>query len=196
MKYYTRAKSLLPSLAKKLDGDWWRAVLIWIITMIFRYGVSFLVLSCSIGQALAQTSEQARSPFKVGEVLRYKVKWAFLRLGTVVIRQLPADSTDATACVVEMSVQSAPALPFIDVHFTNRTCLSSISQSILRETIVSGNDSSEKTTYRYDSSSLHIIMDDSAGGSLVNRDSVKAETPCYGALGLLMLRPDRSLIPG
>jgi hypothetical protein len=187
MRKDSHRKSALTSLAKKLDGDWWRVILIWIVTMILRYGVSLLVLFCSVNQTFGQTSQQVRSPFKAGEILRYKVKWAFIRLGTVVIRQLPADTTDTTACLAEMSVHSAPALPFINVNFVTETYLTKTSQSVTRETIVSGEDSSERTNYWYDSANLQIVMEDSADGKLVRRDSVEAETPCYDALGLLML---------
>lgn len=171
---------------KVLAGIWWRVIIIWIVVMILRCAASFLVLFCLVGQTTAYSQTQHRTPFKAGEVLRYKVKWTFIRLGTVVIRQLPADSTDTTAFLLEMSVHSAPALPFINVNFLNSTYLTTISQSVALETIVSGENSSQRTTYRYDSANLQILMEDSADGKLVKRDSVKAAAPCYDALGLLM----------
>jgi len=187
VKKRSHVKSLLQGLVRKFDGDFCKAVLIWIMTMILRYGISALVLVCFVGQALAQGPNQVRSPFKVGEVPQYKVKWTFIRLGTVVIRQLQSGSADTTSYLLELSVQSAPALPFLDVHFTNQSLLSVISQSIVRETIISGKDPSEKTIYSYEPSNLQIIMEDSAGGRLIRKDSLKAETACYDALGLLML---------
>lgn len=187
MKTTIALKSTLSRAFKATDGDWWRVLVLWILTMILRYGIWCVVIVGIIGQSSAQGQSIERAPFKVGEILRYKVKWAFIRLGTVAIRQLPADSTDTTAYLLEMSVQSAPSLPFIDVNFVNQTYLTVASQSITRETIISGRDPSEKTVYWSDSSNHQIVMEDSVKGKLVKKDSVRSETPCYDALGLLML---------
>jgi hypothetical protein len=170
-----------------LKRDWWTVFALWIAAMLLRHGIWCMFVVGFVALPSAEAQLLQRHPFKVGEVLRYKVKWAFVRLGTVTIRQLPVDSSDTTVSVLEMSVQSAPALPFIDVNFTNQTHLSFLSQSLLKELVISGKNPSQKTIYRYDSSSLQMMMEDSAEGKSVRRDSVKLTDPCYGALGLLML---------
>jgi len=137
-------------------------------------------------RSTAQEQPRPRAPFMVGEVLRYKVKWTFFRLGTVTIRQLSANSSDPTQFLLEMSVQSNPSLPFIDVNFLHQTHLTTASQCLVRETIISGEDPSERTLYWYDAASQQIFMVDSAGGKLTRRDSLLIKAPCYDALGLLM----------
>jgi hypothetical protein len=170
-------------LQRLINGDWWRILLIWIVTMLLRYGLVCAMLLIVPVQTFAQTGMVSRRPFIAGEFMRYKVKWSFVRLGTVTIRQVPADSGKF---LVQMSVQSAPALPFIDVRFNNQTYVTEQSQSLDEETIVSGKDLNEKTVYWFDRKTGYIVMEDSLKGERIKRDSLKWEKECFDALGLLM----------
>jgi len=166
-----------------IDSDWLRIVLIWIVTMLLRYGLAGILLCVVTGETFAQTNGNTLGPLIPGEVLRYKVKWLLVRLGTVTIHQIPADSG---RMLVKMSVQSAKGLPFIDVHFDNQTYVSERSQSLDEETILSGSDPSEKTVYWFDRRTEHIMMVDSLKDKQTRRDSLNWASECYDALGLLM----------
>lgn len=165
------------------DSDWFWIMLIWIVTMLLRYGLTCMLLFVAADQALAQTERGTRRPLIAGEVLRYKVKWLLVRLGTVTIRQVPADSGRV---LVQMSVQSAQGLPFINVHFENQTMVSERSQSLDEETIHSVDDPTEKTVYWHDWGTGQLMMVDSLRGKQTRRDSLSWEKECYDALGLLM----------
>jgi hypothetical protein len=162
-------------------SDWVRILLIWILTMIVRYGLAGVLIFFITGTLSAQPSER-RHPVIVGEVMKYKVKWSFLRLGTVTIRQVPADSGNV---LVQMTVQSAQGLPFINLHFSNQTYLNERSQAIQEETILSGTEMCDKTVYRHDRKSAFLIMEDRRGGEKWRCDSLKWEKECYDALGLM-----------
>lgn len=170
-------------LERMVKSDWWRILLIWIVTMLVRYALACVFLLMIAGQSYAQTGVGGRRPVIAGEVLRYKVKWSFIGLGTVVIRQITADSGKV---LVQMTVQSAPGLRFIDVNFNDQTYVSEQSQSIEEETIYSGKDLGEKTVYWFDRKTGHIMMEDSLNGTRTKRDSLRWEKECYDALGLLM----------
>jgi hypothetical protein len=51
------------------DANWWRTLLIWIVTMILRYFLSSIFLFCVVGNASSQTATTERRPFADGEVL-------------------------------------------------------------------------------------------------------------------------------
>jgi hypothetical protein len=180
----TKRKTTAAILLQRIRrSDWWRILIIWIVTMLLRYGLWCLMMMFLTDQAFAQPTASWKSPLIAGEVMTYKVKWSFIRLGTVTIRQFAADSGRV---LIQMSVQSAPGLPFIDVHFYNQTYVSNESQSLREEIILSGKDKNEKTVYWFDQRTKHIMMEDSISGERVRRDSVSWEKECYDALGLLM----------
>jgi hypothetical protein len=118
-------------------GRWRRVLLLWIMSMLIRYFLGVLLLLPAAEQSFAQSPAEHHDPLVAGKVLRYKVKWSFIRLGTVTIRQVPADSG---RMLLQMSVQSTPSLPFIDVHFSNQTYVTGESASIQEETIFSGKE--------------------------------------------------------
>lgn len=152
--------------------------------MLLRYGLSCLILSTALSPVRAQNGQGARRPFIAGEVLQYKVKWTYLRLGTVTITQTASDSG---LFLIHMSVRSNPSLPFIDVNFRNHSMLSERSQSLTEEVITSGKDTGEKTVYWFDRATRQLLMEDSLLGRRTRRDSLSWVTECYDALGLLML---------
>ena len=166
-----------------VDANWWRALLIWVATMLLRYFLATVLVICITGEASSQTLSAVRRPFAAGEVLHYKVKWSFLRLGTVTIRQARADSS---RYLVQMLVQSSPSLPFIDVRFLNQTYLTEVSQSLSEETVSSSKDPTEKTVYRADRANGIIRMVDSLKGKQIRIDSLEWGSDCFDALGLLM----------
>lgn len=185
MSTLTFVRSVTMQTIRKADGDWWRILSIWLVTMVLKYGIWCLLALIGISESRAQQRIHAVSPFSAGEVLRYKVTWSFIRLGTVIVEQR-ADSTNPGSFLVSMSVTSTPSLPFISVDFLNETLLSDDRQTITRETIFSGKDRSLQTMYSYEADRGLILAHEYNRGAVSSVDSLTAEEPCYDALGLFM----------
>ena len=171
---------------RRLDGAWWRVIILWLLTLFLRYGLWSVLLFASIDASPAQSRGREQTPFKDGKILRYKVNWSFIRLGTVVIEQL-ADSSEEHSFQLRMTVKSTPSLPFINLDFVNRTLLSFERQSVSEETVMSGEDRKNITVYRYDSKRRQVYVEETEQGGTVRRDSIPTDSPCYDALGLFML---------
>jgi len=176
-----------PWVATLIDSNWWRVLTLWILTEAFRIAISLIALAVVFTVQVPAQEEGTRRPFQSGEVLQYKVKWSFIRLGTVVIRQELTNPDDPSTFCVRMTVRSAQGLPFINVHFINQTILWKYQPSVRTEMIVSGDDETVRTSYIYDSTIGQVIMIDSAQGKLVRRESIPSAIPCFDALGLLMM---------
>lgn len=85
-----------------------------------------LGLFCAVLTVPLMAQEQSpRDPiFLAGEELRYKVKWGFLRLGTIVIRTLPDTThTDGSGYRVTMDVKSNPDLGVIRITEYNESLI-------------------------------------------------------------------------
>ncbi len=98
-------------------------------------------------------SQENYSPvFRPGEVLQYKVKWHFLRLGTIILRTEADTSAGDTGCYrLIMIVQSNPALMFISLYEYNESVVNGHDPHSRRYLgrHVNGGDSS-LITYAYD----------------------------------------------
>ncbi len=164
----------------------WMGVL-WLLTETLRYFLALLLVLGATSCLLAQP-EHTGSVFSPGEILQYKVRWGFVRLGTVVISQGFCDSAVTGARSITMDVHSAKGLPFINVHFVNQSLKSPTSLCVTEETITTGEDSSEQTTYRFNpaTNTLYCSSRSAANGAATN-DSLITRGCFYDALGLLML---------
>lgn len=192
LKSLQNSRSLI---AKLVDADWWRVLLLWILTMLLRHLITSLCVVFVLTSPSFSQPPPSRNAFYSGEVLQYKVKWGFIRLGTVEIRQAEQNAGDSSAAV-RMSVTSAKGLPFINVNFVNQSILPTSSPHVLRETILYGENASRRTVYQYESKSGWIIMTDSADGGLVRRDTLSTGVPCYDALAMFMVMRMISGTPG
>lgn len=72
----------------------------------------------------------AQSPgthiYQPGEMLQYKVRWGFIRLGTIIITTtLDSNLKKTTYYRITMKVQSSPYLPFISIDETNHSTINS-----------------------------------------------------------------------
>jgi hypothetical protein len=167
------------------DKNWWRILLIWIGVMVVRYGIMvLLVATISSNQLRAQVPDCKQSLRGEKEILRYKVRWGFIRLGTVVLTQEPFNEQTVK---MRMEVHSAEGLPFINVHFTNESIKNLDSPALFLETITSGRDTSERSVFLYESDLSKILMQDYADGKIRRSDSLQCDRACFDALGLLML---------
>lgn len=147
------------------------------------------LLQMSSGQTMSDSIPIAYSakPFQAGEILRYKVKWIFIRLGTIVLTQQLVDSTDSSKFLVTMHAESAWGLPFVDVFFEDRSILFSHSVANVHFTHESGRDEKSQLIYRYNSKTRHTITEQWKGGELLTYDSTAQEGSYYDAVGLFML---------
>jgi hypothetical protein len=167
--------------------DYMLICLLWLITMALRYFLVILVTVSTVSLAVAQPAAR-RSVFMPGETLQYKVKWGFFRLGTVVITQQPCDSRKAEPRLLSMSVHSASGLPFISVHFLNSSFKSPNALWVSEETIITGEDSSDRTTYWQDTAAKMLYRTRTTKGcDNFSFDSSHVDGLSYDALGLLMM---------
>ncbi len=122
-----------------------------------------------------------------GETLRYKVRWSFIRLGTVEIRQNAADPLTPNTREFILLVKSASGLPFIDLDITHSMSASLGPLEFQTLVVQNGNGEKEKTTYNLDYGNQTMIVVDSVAGAEVLRDTLRIAERCYEALSLLFL---------
>lgn len=93
--------------------------------------VSAVLLALAAGTSTAQS---IRTDFlQPGEMLQYKVKWNFLRLGTVTVRTArDTTSADTTLYRLQMRVESNPDLPVVSIRETNESTVSTSNLMSLR----------------------------------------------------------------
>jgi hypothetical protein len=127
------------------------------------------------------------SPFSEGETLRYKVRWAFIRLGTVEIQQCPTAPGDLKNHQFLLSVKSAAGLPFINLDFSQMTMATIDPLEIHQVDIVDSSAGNAKTVYQVQDEMQQIIAIDSCDGEEVKRDSISIADQCFEALSLLMV---------
>ncbi|HEY6951804.1 MAG TPA: DUF3108 domain-containing protein [Bacteroidota bacterium] len=168
-------------------SDYLLIAALWVITVALRYFLIILFVVGTTNLALAQAASRG-SVFAAGETLQYKVKWGFFRLGTIVITQQPCTPDGSGRCLLVMSVHSASGLPFVNVHFVNRSYKSPRSLWVVEETIIAGEDSSDRTVYWQDTSGSMLFCRKSQHGSTTTTlDSSHVQGLCFDALGLFMM---------
>jgi hypothetical protein len=143
----------------------------------------FIMAHASIAQSRSYNS----TPFQAGEMLRYKVSWHFIRLGTMVIQQQLAEANDTSKFVVKMHAESDPSLSFINVFFVNQSRLFSHSPTNIDHMLESGRAKKTRKLYRYDSASKCIVMETHVNGQITGRGSLAYDGAYYDAVGLFML---------
>lgn len=150
--------------------------------------LGFLLLSSPAAAAAAGSSAAySPAPFRTGEVLRYKVKWGPIRLGTLEITQDRAQMADSGRYSLRLTGRSAKGVPFLHVLFADRAILDSRSPS---NWIFTSEDSlipQGATTYRSDSSATRMSIVETLGGRVTKSLELPHADPLYDCLGLLML---------
>ena len=128
----------------------------------------------TIAFGLALLSQSIAQPYRVndkmlvpGEELRYKVKWNFLRLGTIIMRaEKISSSDDSTLFKLSMTIESNPDLAIIKIREYSESVVSAMNmmskdyQGLYDEPT----DRSE-TQYRYDESSRRVFCSSREVGS-------------------------------
>lgn len=90
--------------------------------MIIYIKVLTAVLLLSLNSGFSQYIPLNNKVFSNGETLVYKVKWSFIRLGTITINTI-ADQNDPNLVKVTMLIESSPTLFFININEYNETII-------------------------------------------------------------------------
>ena len=90
------------------------------------------------------------TPFKEGEVLRYSVRWTFVHVGSIELRQLPARNSGDKRRRVRFLSRSASGLPFIDVQLKDQALLDPSDPRLIEIVSKQLHDPKVIKTYRYD----------------------------------------------
>jgi hypothetical protein len=87
--------------------------------------ILFLTLLAALAaNDLAAQDGRSSSVLQPGEELQYKVRWNFLRLGTLTVRtEQLTDGRDSGKICVSMNVESNPSIPFVDIHEYSATII-------------------------------------------------------------------------
>jgi len=152
--------------------------------LVFFWGFCFIVLLGAANYSQAQTYKS--SAFCDGEWLKYKVKWKFIRLGTIEIFQEKIADTTPPAFRVRMRAKSAK-LPFIKVYFVNEGILNPYSPELQHFTITVGKQGDNITTYAYDQNSRSVLMKKIDKEQVVRLDSLVYADKLYDAIGTFMM---------
>jgi len=126
------------------------------------------------------------SPFLDGEVLKYKVKWGFIRLGTVTVFQQKDKDAWPAAFQVKLLARSAK-VPFISVF-------SDITGKLLPQILtnkhyisISGKESKNISVYRTNPEKHILSMESREDGQLVRQKDVLHTGDYYDPLGVIMM---------
>ena len=134
----------------------------------------------------AQTTQSGDEIFVEEESLHYKVKWGFIRLGSVEVTQRRIDTLQSTKFVVQIKAESKP-LPFINLYFVNRSILSTPSPINEHFNLLLGRDQQSVTTYLFDQVNHKIYMSLTDHGELVRSDTLSNIYAAYDAGGIFMM---------
>jgi len=144
----------------------------------------FMFLS-GYSSVIGQSSWYQKTAFCDGEWLMYKVKWGFIRLGTIEVFQQKTKANGQVTFKVKMCARSAN-LPFINVFFVNEGYLNPWKPTLQQFTLTSGKEATNITTYVYNPDSELIEMKTIDDGQVVRCDSLRYNDTIYDALGIFM----------
>jgi hypothetical protein len=152
----------------------------------FSPGWMFLLFVVASSPLTAQV-RYVTTPFHPGEQLTYKVKWGFVRLGTMRMSQSAMDPFTLDTMKVVLEGNSAAGLPFISVRFTTTALLDIYRPTNIWYELVPGNDPSTRTVYKTIPDSGHAFAISTEADVSVRSDTLSAIPPFYDGTGLFML---------
>ncbi|MCZ7555359.1 MAG: DUF3108 domain-containing protein [Bacteroidia bacterium] len=139
------------------------------------------------GQNSSVPASYTPRPFSDGEVLRYAVRWKFIRLGSIVIRQESQQAGSRMLMRVRMMAKSASGLPFIDVRLRNQALLQPAFPHCLDFSMKTEHDPAELTRYQLDTSAAILTMELHDREKLISKKTRKENRRVYDAVGMFML---------
>ena len=136
--------------------------------------------------AFGQSNWYQSSTFCDGEWLKYKVKWGFIRLGTVEVLQNKLNLSRAEFYRVSMHAKSVN-LPFINVFFVNEGILDPYRPTLLDFFVRIGKEGKTISSFTCKPNSKKVIMKEEQSGEIIRMDSLNFTGDLYDALGVFMM---------
>jgi hypothetical protein len=154
-----------------------------LLCAVLSYQMAVLSQPLTDGKPFPETAR----PFESGEVLRYKVKWHFIRLGTLLLTQQLVDSLGSSNFLVSLHGESAKGLPLIDVLFHVQSVLLPDDVASRHFTRDTGEKEKSLLIYHYDAESKYIVKKEWENGRLIEFDSTAYDGLYYDAVGVFMI---------
>lgn len=136
--------------------------------------------------AAAQNVKSQNEIFAEEEWLRYKVKWGFIRVGSVEVIQKRMGTAGSAKFVVQIKLKSAP-LPFINLYCVNRSILNSFNPVNENFNLFLGKDLQNITAYTFDQANHKIYMSATDHGDFVRSDTLNDVYVAYDAGGIFTM---------
>jgi hypothetical protein len=152
-----------------------------------RIVIALFLLGLSAPGGICGPDGFSTTPYRHGEVLRYKVRYGPIRLGTLVISQDPADSLGRRTAVVRMEAQTAPGLPLIQVQWTNRSVVLPSYPSTRDFNYDSQLDGGVHLRCRYEASTREAVITQDSAGIVLPEIRRRLDAPGYDAGGVIMM---------
>jgi hypothetical protein len=152
-------------------------------------------IACIVGFIASVTAASAQqwyeapayynpAPYRAPEQLRYKVKYGFIRLGTVEMRQKRLDTLRFEST---MRMKTAAGVPLLNFDSYNKAILVPASSRCYHYTIDASASGGEKLTLHCEPSSGTVTIDQWNGEDGASHSTVKRTDPFYDGLGYIML---------
>jgi hypothetical protein len=165
------------------EGNAWRVTVLFLLPMLAKYILGgFVMLFVLVNQSPAQV-KSGQGVFCDGEVLQYRVRWGFIRLGTLTLRQ---DRIDSSRYVCTLVAESNPSVPFVDIFFVNRSI---IAPPVLtgEEFITAIGRTSSRVVYHWrDLANGRVLFEETLRGEVTRRDTIETEHEIYDELGMIL----------
>ena len=180
MKTFARKiQEALRETREEITTDWPHILLLSIIVYVARYWLAIVFIVVGVSSSL-----EAQPSAVVGEeILHYKVKWGFFRLGSLTVRRQLIPGSSGTFRSV-LKAESDVSIPFINVYFVNTAILRTQSLSSVEFTSVIGRDAHTHSHHFTDSLGQRLFMEEYAGHVRVHSDSVELREPVYDDPGM------------
>lgn len=145
----------------------------------------FITLIFPIQYGFSQQVWFKSTAFHDGEYLKFKVKWGFIRLGSIEIFQQKINDT-LPLYQIEMRAKSQN-LPFIKVFFINKGILNPYNPTIKNFQLRTGKENPNLTTYIFNSSEKNIYLKTVKNNKVIREDTLPCDESIYDALGIFMM---------
>jgi hypothetical protein len=139
--------------------------------------LNFLFFLGVISLSPVQKTRYKRTPFKDGEILSYKVKWGFIRIGTVEISQRIMNLSYSSLYLVQLRAKSSTFKVFLDAD--SPTSMS----FVMEEDKQNGN----VKAYLYDKQNHLVLMKTWQNKRLVQNTALSYQDAYYDLLDLMMM---------
>jgi hypothetical protein len=136
--------------------------------------------------AFGQSPWYQQSAFSDGEWLKYKVRWGFIRLGTIEIFQEKLRDSNDQRFYVSMCARSAN-LPFVNVFFRNEGLINPYHPVLNGFRIYLGKKENTISTYIYQPDSKMLTIKTEHEGEITRMDSLLIFKDIYDGVGMFMM---------